>query len=60
MPVIVHRGHYSLWLDPGEPPVEKLDEVLKSYPASEMQAYAVSRMVNKPEYDSPELIRPVA
>ena len=60
MPVIVDPENYSLWLDPGEPPVGKLDEVLKTYPASEMQAFAVSRMVNKPEFDSPELIRPVA
>jgi putative SOS response-associated peptidase YedK len=59
MPVILKPEDYPLWLDPGEPPVEKLSQLLAPYPSKEMKAYPVSRMVNKPDYDAPELIKPV-
>lgn len=60
MPVILPSQAYSLWLDPAEPPAQKLTELLKPYPAGEMTAYPVSTLVNSPGNDLPALIEPVA
>ncbi len=37
-----------------------LDPLLQPFPAEEMTAYPVSRLVNKPQNDVPEVIQPVA
>ena len=58
MPVILKPDAYDRWLDPDEQSPDKLSGLLKPYPASHMTAYAVSRLVNKPENDSPELVVP--
>jgi putative SOS response-associated peptidase YedK len=59
MPVILKPEAYPLWLDPAEQPPDKLDKLLKPYPASQMTAFPVSRLVNDPKNDSPECIVPV-
>jgi putative SOS response-associated peptidase YedK len=59
MPVILNRDAYNFWLDPGTHEAEEFKDILVPYPASEMEAYQVSTRVNKPGYDSPELIKPV-
>ncbi len=59
MPVILHPENYSLWLETGEPPLESLNQLLQPYPETEMQAYEVSRLVNKPDVDNPSLIDPL-
>lgn len=59
MPLILEQADHAVWLDPGEPPLDKLKTLLKPYPSEILQAYPVSKMVNKPDYDSPELIRPI-
>ena len=46
MPVILDRAAYDLWLDPGEQSPDRLQEWLRPYPAAEMTAYPVSRLVN--------------
>jgi putative SOS response-associated peptidase YedK len=58
MPVILSPSDYALWLDPGEPPVDRLQALLRPYPSGEMKAFAVSRLVNSPENDRPALIEP--
>ena len=58
MPVILTPQAYPLWLDPGEPPVPALMDLLKPFPADEMRAYPVSKLVNSPENDQPALIKP--
>ncbi len=58
MPVILKPETYEPWLDPEPQEPESLDKLLKPYPASQMKAYAVSRMVNSPANDSPECIVP--
>jgi putative SOS response-associated peptidase YedK len=60
MPVILPSETYSLWLDPNDRRPDELDGLLRSYPAQEMAAYPVSRQVNSPQNDAPELILPVA
>ena len=59
MPVILEPDAYDLWLDPSDQPPNQLDGLLKPYPAEEMMAYPVSRLVNRPSNDSPNCIAPV-
>ena len=58
MPVILEPDGYEQWLEPGDQPPTQLDGLLKSYPAEEMEAYPVSRLVNRPSNDSPDCIVP--
>jgi putative SOS response-associated peptidase YedK len=60
MPVIVPREHYDLWLDPGFRDVKALEEILKPFPASEMEKLAVSSRVNSVKNDDPECASPAA
>lgn len=55
MPVIVPPERYDTWLDPQQDS-ETLQQLLKPYPANEMEAYAVSTLVNSPVNDRPECI----
>jgi putative SOS response-associated peptidase YedK len=59
MPVILHKEDYILWLSPEEEPTPVLQELMKPYSGDELTAYAVSKMVNKPGNDTPDLIQPV-
>lgn len=58
MPVILPRDAYQTWLEPGEPDIEGLKSLLRPYPAEEMTAYPVSRLVNSPANESAECILP--
>jgi putative SOS response-associated peptidase YedK len=58
MPVILKPDAAKRWLDPAEQEPVKLMNLLKPYPASQMTAYAVSKLVNKPQVDSPECVIP--
>ena len=59
MPVILHPEDYEMWLDPIFGEREPLTTLLKPYPANEMEAYPVSRAVNKPSNNQPEVIEAV-
>lgn len=60
MPVILPAEAYEQWLDPAEQPPQRLDSLLRPYPADLMLAYPVSTLVNNPSNDSPECILPAA
>ena len=60
MPVILPLDDYAKWLDPGEPRPEMLQNLLRSYPADEMVAYPVSKLVNSPQNDVIACIQPAA
>ncbi|HEC61303.1 MAG TPA: SOS response-associated peptidase [bacterium] len=60
MPVILPREAYSKWLKPGEQDPTQLSPLLLPYPAEEMIAYPVSRLVNKPQNDRPQCIIPAS
>jgi len=57
MPVIIPRAHQDQWLDPSAADRERLLDMLKPYPAAEMEAYPVSKRVNSPSNNSPECIQ---
>ena len=59
MPVILPPDAYPRWLETEDRQPAQLNDLLVPYPASEMVTYAVSKMVNRPEYESPELVRPI-
>ena len=59
MPVILSPKSYNQWLTPNDMLPTQLNELLVSYPADEMIAYPVSKLVNSPQNDSPELINPI-
>jgi putative SOS response-associated peptidase YedK len=61
MPVIFDRLSAKQWLDPTFGPNEAiLAAVLAPYPSALMKAHDVSPLVNKPEYERPDCISPVA
>ena len=58
MPVILPPTVYTRWLDPAEAAPQNLSPLLVPYDASQMEAYPVSRLVNSPDNDVPDCIRP--
>lgn len=54
MPVIIEKKDYDRWLRADHTEVE---ELLKPFDAEKMASHAVSRAVNSPSNNSPELIR---
>lgn len=59
MPVILRPEEYAAWLDAGTPEAD-LKRLLRPYPAGDMRAAKVGTLVNKPEFDGPELLTPAA
>lgn len=60
MPVILKPEDYEHWLSPTPPPLSVLQKMLSPYPASEMEAYPILPLVNNPENEGPEVIRPAS
>jgi putative SOS response-associated peptidase YedK len=59
MPVIIRPEDEAHWLDPDETNPAVLESFLQPYPAEEMEAYAVSTLVNRPANDDETLILPL-
>jgi putative SOS response-associated peptidase YedK len=59
MPVILPKPQESTWLNPAIQRAADVLPLLVPYSAAEMEAYPVSRLVNSPENNSPDCIRPV-
>ncbi len=59
MPVILDPDAYDLWLDPAVRKSDELTPLLRPYSAARMTSHPVGLNVNKPTYDSAELIAPV-
>ncbi len=60
MPVILGPADYDAWLDPDPPSAGALTALLRPYPADQMTAFAVSRLVNDPRNDTDACIAPAA
>ena len=60
MPVILPAENYAAWLDPGFEEKEALLDFLRPYPSEEMEAYPVSRRVNRPSNNEPGVVEPAA
>ncbi|HNK63572.1 MAG TPA: SOS response-associated peptidase [Anaerolineales bacterium] len=59
MPVILDPKDYAQWLDPAPQPPDRLQHLIRPFPADRMSAHPVSTLVNKPENDRPELVVPL-
>ncbi len=59
MPVILHRKYEDLWLDITVQDVNSLIQILKPFPDNNMRAYIVSREVNNPRNEKPQLIEEI-
>ncbi|MCH7472543.1 SOS response-associated peptidase [bacterium] len=57
MPVILREDVFANWLDPGESYREALQPLLTPFPEEAMEYYAVSKAVNSPRNDTPEILR---
>ncbi len=60
MPVILPAEARDIWLDESVQDPELLTSLLRPYPAAAMAFAPVSRMVNSPRNNSPEILRPMA
>ena len=58
MPVILPKDAYAAWLSPEAKSADALQQLLIPYADEEIEAYPVSRFVNRPTNDSPECIAP--
>ena len=59
MPVILSADGYDQWLDPSATNAESLQELLQPFPADEMEAFPVSRAVNRAGQDDQSMIEPI-
>lgn len=59
MPAILPSECFNLWLSPQREVEGALLGCLKPYSDKEMELYAISKLVNDPRNDSPEIIEPV-
>lgn len=57
MPCIIQPEHYDAWLDSTGTDVNILQAMLGPYPDRLMEVYPISRLVNSPQHDSPEVIQ---
>lgn len=59
MPVILPASAFAQWLEPRECNPQQLEDLLVPFPPEQMQAFAVSTLVNSPANDNPRCIQPV-
>lgn len=60
MPVILPVEDHDMWLDPDFDEKEPLADLLRPYPTAAMEAYPVSRFVNRPANDDERCVERVA
>lgn len=58
MPVILSPAEVQFWLRASDAEISRLNSLLQPYPSSEMEAFAVSAVVNNPHQDRIEGIQP--
>jgi putative SOS response-associated peptidase YedK len=56
MPVVLPEADWARWLDTAFSDAEKLSELLRPYDPKALDAWPVSRQVNAPKNQGPELI----
>ncbi|PLS85598.1 MAG: hypothetical protein CYG60_11745 [Actinobacteria bacterium] len=60
MPFVLHPENYGVWPDEGFDEKEALMDLLKPYFSKEMEAYPVSRRVNRASNNEPSVLEPAA
>ncbi|WP_232718768.1 SOS response-associated peptidase [Bacillus sp. FJAT-45037] len=59
MPVILGGKDRNMWLDPSIEDKDILTQLIKAYPAKDMDAYEVSPLVNNPKNETSDCIRSI-
>lgn len=59
MPVIIKKEDEDMWLDPDNKDFERLFNLLKPYPESEMKMHIVDKRVNNPRNDDGDLVKEI-
>lgn len=59
MPVILKKEDEDPWLNPDMVEIENIKEFLKPFPRQEMEKIAVSKRVNNPFNNDPDVIKPL-
>ena len=59
MPVILHENDFDQWLHRDNKDTEELKKLLFPYPAEQMKAYPVSKLVSSSRNDRPECLEPI-
>ncbi len=59
-PVVIAHEHFALWLEADERDTGLLSGLLTPVPVGAWEYYAVSRAVNSPRQDGPDMITPLA
>jgi putative SOS response-associated peptidase YedK len=60
MPVILSKDAEAEWINPDTAPEQALEILAQDIPATTMEAYEVSKNVNRPTYDKADLLLPAA
>jgi len=58
MPLIINPADFDAWLDPALEDADKLQPLLQSYPAEQMEAVPVNIRVNDPKNEGEECLQP--
>ena len=59
MPLVIEPRDFDLWLDPQITDPQRLESLLKPFPADELTLHPVGARVNDPRHDSPDCIQSV-
>lgn len=59
MPVILSPEEHARWLGEEDVPTRNVQALLKPFSVGKMTAWPVSRRVNSPTYDAPDILAPV-
>jgi putative SOS response-associated peptidase YedK len=60
MPVIIERDQMDAWLDPDQHDPDALKEFLAPAPGGTLLKYLISKSVNSPRNDGPQIIEPLS
>lgn len=58
MPLILKEQDYTRWLSPSTP-LDEVSSLIQPHADTEMESFAVSRIVNSPKTDTDACIRPI-
>lgn len=58
MPVILHPDGWTLWIQPGDSEPRWVDDVLHAHVVTEARAWEISRRINAPRNEGPDLLLP--
>jgi len=59
MPVILSKEEEDEWLDPDMIEPERIEKFLDPFPSDKMKAWQISSLVNKPQNDFKEILKPI-